>query len=147
MDVSTDAYSDSVSAASSSESSHSGEGGEDSYFWQMLTFGYTVEWCVPAPHLCTSLATTDGCMLHPDGHGSLFAMLMVCTRNVCDRAACKERQCPICSVQVGPMSDVRSSVICRGMLCMPPLALSRSCLVMAVTASLRATCNAVSGRT
>ena len=57
MDVSTDAYSDSVSAASSSESSHSGEGGEDSYFWQMLTFGFTVEWCVAAANLHTSLAS------------------------------------------------------------------------------------------
>ena len=54
MDVSTDAYSDSVSAASSSESSHSGEGGEDSYFWQMLTFGFTVEWYVAAAHPHTS---------------------------------------------------------------------------------------------
>ena len=51
MDVSTDAYSDSVSAVSSSESSDSGKDGEGSYFWQMLTFGYTVEWCVAAPHL------------------------------------------------------------------------------------------------
>ena len=57
MDVSTDAYSDSGSAASSSESSQAGERGEDSYFWQMLTFGYTVEWYVPGPHLhyCPSL--------------------------------------------------------------------------------------------
>ena len=49
MDVSTDAYSDSVSAALSSESSLASEDAEDSYFWQMLTFGYTVEWCAAAP--------------------------------------------------------------------------------------------------
>lgn len=44
--ASTDAYSESLSGASSSEGSQLDED-EGSYFWQMLTFGYTVEWCVP----------------------------------------------------------------------------------------------------
>lgn len=44
MDASTDAYSESASAETSSEGSHL-EDEEGSYFWQMLTFGYTVEWC------------------------------------------------------------------------------------------------------
>ena len=47
MDASTDAYSESISAATSSEGSHIDDE-EGSYFWQMLTFGYTVEWYVPA---------------------------------------------------------------------------------------------------
>ena len=44
MDASTDAYSESISAGTSSEEGTQVDGEEGSYFWQMMTFGYTVEW-------------------------------------------------------------------------------------------------------
>ncbi len=47
MDASTDAYSESISAETSSEGSQVDDE-EGSYFWQMLTFGYTVEWYAAA---------------------------------------------------------------------------------------------------
>jgi len=74
VDASTDAYSESISAATSSEGSQIDDE-EGSYFWQMLTFGYTVEWYVSASVLqplqaCHVLSiqipgavpTSSGCM-------------------------------------------------------------------------------------
>ena len=106
MDVSTDAYSDSVSAASSSESSHSGEGGEDSYFWQMLTFGFTVEWCVAAahPHRSASfrqkLRAACRCAQELACYARGGAQ---CDSSLSHRAACKAWQCPTCFC-AAPMS-------------------------------------------